>query len=630
MICRSIALAVFLLSALAAVAPAQAAEEILDYKSHIKVERNGDLLITETIRVRAEGRQIKRGIFRWFPTRYDAPWGGKVKIPFDVIRVLRDGKPEPWFTRSQGDGISVYAGRKDVLLRPGIYTYTIVFRTARQIGFFKDFDELYFNAIGHKWLFTIRKATVTVELPKGAGLLGWTAYTGRVGERNKSYDAGRDAKGNLTFTTTYPLYRRNGMTVSVKFQKGFVEPPRGPAKVLLFLWDNQASAILALGLIVVGLYFLITWWRIGRDPRRGTIIPLFGPPKGLSPAACRFVLEMGYDRKAFAAAIVDMAVKGYLKIKQSGKTFTLEKTGATKAGLSTGEKAIAAKIFGKAKSVELKNKNASKVSSAIKGLKSALSEEWEAGFFARNRWQFAGGAVLSLIFAAVAGFSLDEGAGVSLLMLSVFGGVATFFVWRAVLMWRGGNRAAPVMFLVLSILMGGFFAILALLIFEEMPWVPLVGFALLGAMNILFFELLNAPTREGRALMDEIEGFRMYLGVGEKERLDLVNPPEETPELFEKFLPYAMALDVETRWSKRFEGVLARAGRMPDEGGTYIPTWYFATRGSDMSLDSLTGTLSGSFANAAASASVAPGSSSGGGSGGFSGGGGGGGGGGGW
>src|SRR5438093_1579210 len=71
---------------------------------------------------------------------------------------------------------------------------------------------------------------------------------------------------------------------------------------------------------------------------------------------------------------------------------------------------------------------------------------------------------------------------------------------------------------------------------------------------------LQAPSVEGRQVMDQIEGFREYLGVAEEDRLNALNPPDKTPELFERFLPYAIALDVENAWAERFAGVLVAAG----------------------------------------------------------------------
>jgi uncharacterized membrane protein len=144
-------------------------------------------------------------------------------------------------------------------------------------------------------------------------------------------------------------------------------------------------------------------------------------------------------------------------------------------------------------------------------------------------------------------------------------------------------------------------------------------------VNIVFYKTLKAPTLQGRKLMDQIEGFRQYLSVTEKDRLNILNPPEKTPELFEKYFPYALALDVEQKWSEQFSDVLKAAA----EKG-YSPGWYSGSDWSYRSPGRFGSQLSGTFTSMIAASSHAPGSSSGGGGGGGSGGGGGGGGGGGW
>jgi uncharacterized membrane protein len=132
-------------------------------------------------------------------------------------------------------------------------------------------------------------------------------------------------------------------------------------------------------------------------------------------------------------------------------------------------------------------------------------------------------------------------------------------------------------------------------------------------INIIFFHLLKAPTLKGRKIMDQLEGFRMYLATAEKERLNLLNPPEDTPELFEKYLPYAFALDVEQAWSERFSGVLMKAAEGP--GQSYSPAWYHGSSWSHFSAAGMCSALS----TAVTSSSHAPGSSSGSGGGGSSG-----------
>jgi uncharacterized membrane protein len=146
------------------------------------------------------------------------------------------------------------------------------------------------------------------------------------------------------------------------------------------------------------------------------------------------------------------------------------------------------------------------------------------------------------------------------------------------------------------------------------------------AVNIVFYLLLKAPTNLGRRVMDKVEGFKMYLSTAEEHRLEKLHPPDKTPELFEKYLPYALALEVDQEWSEKFAGVLYRAAAHQD----YSPSWYHGSRWDGMNTSQFSSSLASSFSSAITSSSRAPGSSSGFGGGGSSGGGGGGGGGGGW
>src|SRR6516164_3165767 len=148
------------------IAPALASERIVLFISDADVERNGDLLVTETIRVYAEGDQIKHGIFRDFPTNYTRPDGTRVRVGFDVLSVKRDGASEPFETERVGNGVRVRIGKADTMLSEGDHDYEIRYRTSRQIGFFDDYDELYWNATGNGWPFAIDTAEARIHLPE--------------------------------------------------------------------------------------------------------------------------------------------------------------------------------------------------------------------------------------------------------------------------------------------------------------------------------------------------------------------------------------------------------------------------------------------------------------------------------
>jgi len=348
-------------------------------------------------------------------------------------------------------------------------------------------------------------------------------------------------------------------------------------------------------------------------------------------------MRMDFDNKSFASAVVNLAVKGFLTIDQGeDRVFTLHKTGGGKSTPSRGERRIMGKLFGTRSAIKLKKSNHRAIQAALSALKKSLKREFEKTYFLLNSSYFVPGLILTLLtLGAVIVTARDVGTAAFLsLWLSIWTVGCFFLVLAAVMAWKralqGGPKALPAAgaigatLFALPFLAGEIFGLWALSSAVSLLAAPVL--AALIFINVLFYHLLKAPTLSGRKVMDEIEGFKLYLSVAEEERLNLLNPPDKTAQLFEKYLPYAMALDVENEWSEHFAGVLAEA----EMGGEYCPTWYTGRSWSGMDGRSLASSLGGAFAGAISSASSAPGSSSGSGGGGSSGGGGGGGGGGGW
>ncbi len=633
-----IALVLLLFCGFAFAQQAVSQERILDFNSRIRVDPDGALTVTETIRVQSTGHKIRHGIYRDFPTRYLDRRGIAHRTGFELLSVMRDGAPEPFHTQKLTNGIRIYMGRRNHLLRPGIYTWKLTYRTTRQIGFFKDFDELYWNVTGNDWDFAIEHVRAMVELPPGAELLRQAAYTGRLGRRGKRFVFKTDEDGNPVFSTTAPLHPREGLTIAVAWPKGLVASPTEIQRIGFLIRDNLPAALALLGLILSLGYYLPAWFRVGRDPRQGTIIPLFTPPKGFSPAATRFVRRMGFDPKSLAAAIVSLAVKGAIRITEDEKgTYTLEKTGeAERQDLSRGERRVLQKLFSYDRLLELKNSNYKKVQRAIEALKTGLNAEFARTYFRYNTRYLLPGIALTIVTLVGVILTADD-RGLALFMgawLSMWTMGCTILAVRVFRAWRNTAAAThPLLsrFGALGALLFAlpFFAgeIFGILQFSKAVSFPAtLIFLLLVIVNLVFWHLIKAPTLKGRRVMDRIEGFRRYLAVAEKERLNLLNPPEKTPELFEKYLPYALALDVENQWAEQFSRKLAVDG--PHSG--YRPSWYTGGRFPAAGLSGFTSGLGGAFTGAVAAASMAPGSSSGSGGGGSSGGGGGGGGGGGW
>ncbi len=187
---------------LAAVAPAGAVERIVQFISDVAVQRNGDLAVTETIQVEAEGNVIRRGIFRDFPTTYARPDGTRVVVGFDVGSVTRNGSAENFVIERLANGVRIRIGNADRTIPRGRHTYVIRYRTTRQIGFFADYDELYWNVTGNGWAFPIETAEARITLPEKVTFRQTALYTGPQGGRGKDATVVEQQPGRIVFRTT--------------------------------------------------------------------------------------------------------------------------------------------------------------------------------------------------------------------------------------------------------------------------------------------------------------------------------------------------------------------------------------------------------------------------------------------
>lgn len=562
---RNLAGFVLVVGSFFAVGAALGDERILAYQSDIRINVDGSMTVVEQIRVRAEGVNIRRGIYRDFPTDYKDRFGNRYRVDFEVVSVTRDGMPETWKAEKYANGVRVYAGRSDVYLDPDVYVYAITYRTNRQLGFFPKHDELYWNVTGNGWAFPIDRARAVVTLPEGVSGEGVeaAAYTGVAGSTARNA-VSEVTVGQVVIETLRPMRPQEGLTIVVGWPKGHVIEPDHWQKLRWLLRDNRGLliALAGFGLIIAYLYF--AWLRYGRDPEPGVVFPHYEPPQGFSPASARFIREMGYDDRTFTAAVVNLAVNGHLEISERHGEYALRKLPGDPEALAAGERALLTQLFSKGPVIELDDANHRTIGGARKAHRRALRLDYEKVYFYTNS---------ALLIPA---------------------GVMTLVTGGLVVLSGGVSPAA------------------------------IVIIALICVGLVAFHFLLKAATPKGRQLMDRLDGFRLFLDVAEREELNLRNPPDRTPELFERYLPFALALGVEQSWTEQFAEVFAGLGR---DGQGYSPGWYRGDFSTER-VGTFASSVGSSLTSAIASSATPPGSSSGGG--GFSGGGGGGGGGGGW
>lgn len=630
---------------------AHAAEVLHSHSSLIEVLPDRSVIVTETIRVRAEGNEIRRGIWRYVPTTSKDENGYTIHHGLEILSVERDGQPDNWHLESIADGEKIYIGDKDVFLRTGDYQYTLKYRTWRQVRDLKDNDEIYWNATGNFWQFPISAAVAQVKLPAGASVINTKAYTGPFGSTASDATISRADNGNIIFRANNGFRPGEGMSVVVSFQKGLMSEPTQFEQMLDYLSDRRALFLPPLCFLIVLAYFYTAWAKVGRDPQKGTIVPLYHPPAGFSPALVHYIHNFGWKKAgwtAFTAALMALATKGLVIIGNSAtdKKTKITVTEKQAPELPVGElklytwfKSRGDVVIDKAVGKSLHEMHADFIDT--------IEEENRRAYFNNN----SGFVFFGILLSALMVFSMlyFEVLHFAWVVVSIVIGVFAVIISGIFSHLRMLPKFSPFFFGFIAISLFGNFATGLL---ASIEWFDFAQFLNVGsikdltsfvqeqpgaiatlsilAINIGFGLTMRAATVQGRKIMDQIDGFKMYLETAEKERLNYRDVPDMTVERFERLLPYAVALGVEKPWSDHFEKELARHAPSGEQEG-YNPTWHSgrgwrANRIAQNIASTATG-VSAAMISAQPASSSSSGFSSGGG---FSGGGGGGGGGGGW
>lgn len=592
-------------------------DRITGFNSTVRIGANGKLLVTEEISIHngngesnsvysnggsagdaAVNNEIKRGIVRAFPLYYANKYKLFQNTTFELKEVLRDGQKENFHTEKHENGILLYTGSSDVFLDKGEYTYSITYETDHQLKLLKDFDELYWNVTGNGWPFKIDSATCTIILPKGATVLSSKCYTGLQGSKNEDCSFSQnivDDSVEITFRSVRSLAPFHGLTVATSWPKGFIKiQPSLWQTIIYFVWNNKAVFFLPIAALFAAIFFFLFWYRVGRDPEKGTAYPLFEPPAGFGPAALGYIYFQKFSNQLTAATMVDAAVRHKIKIdvERDGLIFKHNEYVISKSNLPAKKTVSAYETFDsdiedlEGTTIE-KGKYNSDLGDLNKTVKTYCESNYKNkdGFFKKG---YKGFFALNQSYATVP-WLVCVAAG-------IWGLIALFKALQLSNFWQ------------IAYYVGGI--ILCSIVFK------------------IFTKLLSAYSPEGRQLADKIEGFRMFLSTADEKRFDLMSPPKKSLELYEKYLPFAIALGCEIEWGKKFEEIINTAS-LDGEVATATAFSHSMSRDSN----NFSSSFASSFSGAISSASSPPSSSSGGGSsfgGGSSGGGGGGGGGGGW
>jgi uncharacterized protein (TIGR04222 family) len=550
-------------------AAAQRSYSIDDFNARIVVDRDASIDVTETITVRFIGKW--NGVYRTIPVRYRSPQGFNWTLGLELVSAT-DGSGNALRTETSHPLHS----RKYKLWIPdaedATRVVTLRYRATNALRFFEDHDELYWNVTGDEWDVPLGAVTAHVELPAGATGLRATSFNGSYGAT--AQDALVDTSGNtVRLSMTRPLGYREGVTVVVGWDKGVVREPSVADRALGFLAANWGLLIP----IPVFAGMLSLWRRRGRDPDELPVQVRYEPPEGLSPAEVGTLVDERPDMRDLTAAIVDLAVRGYLRIEEREEKRLL--------GLFTDREYVFHRVKDRAAWLELTPHERRLLDGLFEGDARETKLADLRNDFYRNLPAIKDAVYDHLVTRGLYAARPDK--------------------VRA--RWLAGAGILAALQVPVAVLLGVKFGLSP---------VPFVVGGLASAAIVAFFGWhMPARTVKGARLAEQVQGFGEFLRRVEKDRFERVI---KTPELFERYLPYAMALQVEDRWARAFQDIY----REP-------PTWYVGNYHGTFSAARFSSTLGDLSSTAGTAMSSMPRSSGGSGfSGGFSGGGGGGGGGG--
>lgn len=619
----------------------QGNERILSFDVKAQFQEDGAMRVIEEITVLAKGENIRRGIIRELPLSWRRADGKLFRVEYTVESVARNGKSEAYTEKRAKDFLNIRIGLPEQSLSPGRHTYAITYRVKNHFSRFSEWDELYWNVTGNGWAFPIDKASFSLSFsprlaPDGVLFTTIDFYTGSYGEQG----TGATTLPDGTIETTQPLRTGEGLTVAYTWPLSVMSHIQAPAQVSslerYFLPTSGTWGYWLVPLLMAA-YYTVTWLRLRAKGERPTVIPLFGPPDGLSPGKLRYVIRKGYGNTSFSADLLNIIAKGGISlVKDAQKTparwldrvlkrVPINISKATGHGLSTEEKRARNYLFRASDEVDLSKPHQKDVHTAMNYLESKCAEEHEKLFISTGKHWFKGILPVVALPVLAAFFHSGMDAIGSAMFFAFFFIFASALLHMTLSIVKDVSSALEfIAYLPFFAFTGVFWFTLGTLAYHITPLLiensdlpdGYIG-AMLLCFAIIAVSRLTRPvyTAEGFKRLAIARGLKMYLGTAERHRFETLYPPELSVRHFESLLPYALALGVGRTWANRFDEYLQDTGLAPENLDT-IHHWdevnRFARSSSRAAATRSSGSSGGSSGRSSGSGSRGGGSSGGG------------------
>ena len=504
------------------------AEEIKNFHSEISIKRDGTIDVREDIEYDFQYAE-RHGIYRDIPYNYDFGYK-RYSIKLDVKDVTDfNGDPYKYEVSTSGGNIHIRIGDPDTTVT-GVHGYRIEYTVRGAIAFFEDHDELYWNVTGDEWTISILRASAGVSFDEqtSEGVKA-ECYTGGRGSTDKECNY-KITPGMVNFLARSSLWAGQGLTIVVGVPKGLIEEPSPMTKAIWFLTDNWYFGLPFLTFFAIAYL----WSTRGRDPEgKGVITVRYEPPKDLTPAEAGTLVDERADILDITSTIIDLAVRGYLKIEETESTkffffsdrdYRLIKTKEPGQGeLKPHEVRIFSGIF-KGKEKVLVSDLRDKFYTELPPIKKALYDELVGKKY----------------------FPADPEK------------VKGVYKWIGIII-----------------------LILAFVLFSN--FLLKTSIALSGLIILISSRYMPRKTREGALLNEELLGFREFIDRAEKDRIEAL--AKDDPTLFDRVLPFALVFGLEDKWASAFRDMYREPPSWyssPNYGNSFSPNMFVSDLGRSL------------------------------------------------
>jgi len=484
---------------------AQEAEQITNFVSDVTFNEDATIDIKEEIHYYFP--EERHGIYREIPVDYKVDGSFKRSTKFilnDLYYYPQDNinLVKSIYTESFNNGYQIFQiGEEDTYVQ-GNYVYVIDYTLKYAVNYFDDHDELYLNITGDSWEVPISSSTVVIHLPADA--TNGICYTGTYGSTQQNCSIDSTDKQNISVSITQPLSIYEGYTVAIALPKGSVANTENEQKLQ---WILSNIGIL---LPVPVLFLVIPWVKKNGKNKKRTVIPNYHPPKDMSPILSGFLYSKRLQNKYITADIIDLAVRGYVKIKQiSKKKYELIRTEKEDIELEDIEQELLKGLFKDKESVEI-----DKISSSFYTTVNRISVDSNKELYTREL------------------FSKERRKMKTKLIIFGFLCIGSMFF------------------------LGTFLSLIA-----ANGWT--IGIIASGIVLFIGAGMVDIRSSKGNNTYYDLLGLRMYIDTAEEKRIEFHNDPKKYLDVFEKLLPYAMIFNLEKKWAKEFEDLY-----------TTPPDWY--------------------------------------------------------